>query len=327
MNSLTSSTSAASLQVGIVQPSIDPWIKWRGGIADMIHYHQHLQDSLNRVHHCDLSAWSETAIPVGLRLPENQSLLNELRAWVDTSHTALLTGYADYEFFPAGSAPPNAQAFSLDPGLMMRIYNAAGIIAPNINDIPTHHKSKLTPFGEYMPFSDDFPFVQSWLKWGVGISGWNKGEGANALPLRRGADTLARIGPVICIESIYPNYVADYVRHGADMLAVITNDAWYDGTFGPEQHYCISRMRAVETRREIMRCGNSGVSGFISATGESTFQAEPRKALAFAGAVHRRNDISVYVRFGDWLPQLSALFAAVMMLWLRIFGKRRLTTS
>jgi apolipoprotein N-acyltransferase len=269
----------------VVQPNINPWKKWNDGVFGMIELHQHLQDSLNALQHCDLSVWSETAIPIPLRSPQSKYTSKLIKDWVDSSHTALLTGYADYEFFPSENAPANAQDYPSDPRMKMRVFNAAGLFAPGVQTVPTHHKSKLTPFGEYMPFSDDFPFIQTWLRWGVGISGWNKGGGATVLPFVRGNDTLAKIGPVICIESIYPSHVADYARRGANVLAVITNDAWYDGTFGPEQHYCISRMRAVETRRTIVRCGNSGVSGFISPSGKSLYQAEPQQTLAAAQIV------------------------------------------
>jgi apolipoprotein N-acyltransferase len=175
-----------------------------------------------------------------------------------------------------------------------------------------------------MPFSDDVPAIRSWLRWGVGISGWNKGGGASVLPVLRGTDTLARVGPVICIESIYPGYVADYVRRGADVLAVITNDAWYDGTFGPHQHYCISRMRAIETRRDIVRCGNTGISGCISRTGASYSEAPARARTALAGAVHLYNDQSIYVLVGDWVPWLCALLSACIGVWTWRSGRSRL---
>ncbi len=312
--------------VGLVQPSINPWEKWQGGINDMISQHQHLQDSLNRLQHCDLCVWSETAVPYGLKLPENISLRERLQTWSDTSGSALLTGFADYQLYPKGSAPDNAQRFSLDPGMMMKVYNSAGIFNPGRSEINTHHKSRLTPFGEYMPFSDDVPLIQSWLKWGVGISGWNKGEGATVLALLENGkqnDTLVKIGPVICIESIYPNYVAEYSRKGAELLAVITNDAWYDGTFGPEQHYCISRLRAVETRTPIVRCGNSGISGLIDACGRSVAQAPARERCSFLVTTPKLvpHPPTVYAQFGDWLPMLCTLLSASAMLWVGL-GKR-----
>ncbi len=322
-------TQTRRFDVGLVQPSIDPWDKWQGSVDAEIALHMRLQDSLNAVRHCALNVWSETAIPYALTLPQNAGLLHRLRQWVDSSHTSLLTGYADYVLYPKGTAPFNAQPYPRDPMLMMRIFNSAGILNPGASDIPTHHKSRLTPFGEYMPFSDDVPAIQSWLKWGVGISGWSRGEGANALPLVVDGDTAALIGPVICIESIYPNYVSDYIRQGANLLAVITNDAWYDGTFGPEQHYCIARLRAIETRTPVIRCGNSGISGYINAAGESVYQAPARTCRSIAVSVPWRgaqaSEQSLYVRFGDWLPKLCTLFLMALIVWMRM--RRPLTPA
>ncbi|MFN4770238.1 MAG: apolipoprotein N-acyltransferase [Candidatus Kapaibacterium sp.] len=304
-----------TLRVGVVQPSINPWVKWQGGIYDMFNLHRNLQDSVNRVSQCDLSVWSETALPVGLRRTEYSFLQSEIHDWVQRSNMSLLTGCVEYTEEPDKSTPGYTS---------MRVYNSAFIYNPGTTDIPTHHKSRLTPFGEYMPFSDDVPAIRSWLRWGVGISGWNKGAGATVLPVLRGTDTLARVGPVICIESIYPGYVADYVRRGADVLAVITNDAWYDGTFGPRQHYCISRMRAIETRRDIVRCGNTGISGCISRTGASYSEAPARARTALAGAVHLYNDQSIYVLVGDWVPWLCALLSACIGVWTWRSGRSRL---
>ncbi len=308
-------TPTPVVRVGLVQPSINPWVKWRGGITDMMGLHQHLQDSLNRIHHCDLSIWSETAIPIGLTLPENERFLGRLKDWVDSSGTSLLTGFADYEFFDPEKAPANAQSTSKESSSRFRVFNAALLMNPHDSSLSRHHKSRLTPFGEYMPFSDDFPAIRSWLQWSVGISGWNKGEGATALSLRASNEqaTSTSVGPIICIESIYPNYCADYVRRGAQVLAVITNDAWYDGTFGPEQHYCISRMRAVETHRDIMRCGNTGISGCIDWMGRSVEQAPARRSVALYGEAHTHTEKTLYVQFGDWFPELCTILSIALI--------------
>ena len=293
----------------LVQPSINPWKKWEGGLVDMIRTHLYLQDSVNAIEPCRLSVWSETALPFGLRKPGFEHIRDILSSTINASGTSLLTGYVDYSYEPYTGgeqfAPP-------------RIYNSAGVLNPFHSDIPTHHKSRLTPFGEYMPFSDAVPAIQSWLRWGVGISGWNKGEGATMVPVINSGDTIAKVGPVICIESIYPNYVADYVRRGADVLAVITNDAWYDGTFGPRQHFAISQMRAIETRREIMRCGNTGISGFISRTGAIRSEAVARSYTALADLVYPSNEMTIYVLFGDWVPTLCLGIMLVILVFVRV---------
>jgi apolipoprotein N-acyltransferase len=131
----------------------------------------------------------------------------------------------------------------------------------------------------------------------------------------RNADTIARIGTIICIESIYPDVARDMVNDGADVLAVITNDAWYNGTWGPRQHYDIARMRAIEMRRPVIRCANSGVSGIIDADGASIMELPDMQRLAAIGTVRPGHELTFYARYGDWLPVVSlviTLFAVVV---------------
>lgn len=276
---------AAPVRIALVQANINPWRKWAyTDLQPMLDAHRRLQDSLRRYEHFDLAIWSETALPVNLLDASGAALLEQIRSWCDSTSTAVLTGFADVE----GYRP-------------IRAYNAAILVAPGATHFPVHRKSRLTPFGEYMPFSDAVPALARLLQWGVGISSWAKGPGATVLPLACG-DTLARLGVMICIESIYPNYVADYVRAGADVLVVITNDAWYDGTPGPDQHFAIAQMRAIETRRPIARCANSGITGFIAPTGQVLLRAPARVAASIAAPVIPQRGTSFYVRTGDWMP-------------------------
>ncbi|MCX7936989.1 MAG: apolipoprotein N-acyltransferase [Bacteroidota bacterium] len=292
------------LRVGIVQPNINPWRKWSyADMAPMLDAHLALQDSLQRSAPLDLGVWSETALPVNLFDAHGAALLARIRAWCDSTGCAVLTGFADIERYKP-----------------LRAYNAAVLIAPHVEQFHRHRKSRLTPFGEYMPFSDALPELAKALQWSVGISSWAKGPGATALPLVEGADTVARLGVMICIESIYPDFAAECVRRGADVLVVITNDAWYDGTPGPDQHFAIAQMRAIETRRPIVRCANSGISGFIAPTGSVLVRAPARVATAIAATVVPQSECTVYVQWGDWFPIGMLAGSAAILLW---WGVRR----
>lgn len=302
-------------RIAVVQPNINPWRKWAyADVQPMLEQHIALQDSVRRTTPLDLVLWSETALPINLLDATGAPLLQQIQRWCDSTGTAILTGFADIERYRP-----------------LRAYNAAVLIAPNAVDFPLHRKSRLTPFGEYMPFSDALPELARLLQWGVGISSWAKGPGATVLPLCRGGDTVLRLGVMICIESIYPAYCADYVRRGADVLAVITNDAWYDGTPGPDQHFAIAQMRAIETRRPVVRCTNSGISGFISPLGTVLARAPAQKALALVGTVSPQQEKTFYVQAGDWLP-VGLLFIAggMIIVWMlrpTVRGRRDTETS
>lgn len=303
------------MRVGLVQPNENPWDKWADPRVQ-VGMHQRLVDSARAsgVNGVDAFIWSETAIPYPMRLPEYASDWGAFRHWIDSSSVTIISGYSDLHAYEPGTAPRSARTSKRDPSLRYDAFNSAIIVAPGSSVVPIHRKTNLTPFGERLPFADQFTFAMQWIQWGVGISSWGVGQVREPLPLplRRG-DT-AQVGVIICIESIYPETARDLVNNGADVLCVITNDAWYNGTPGPRQHYDIARMRAIEQRRDIVRVGNSGISGTIAADGSSTYELAPMTTTVGHAAVSRQRMKTIYAAVGDILPPLGALLTIV--LWL-----------
>ncbi len=302
-----------SIKIGIVQPNIDPWRKWESNVFRQINEHKHISDSLrNASGGLDILIWSETAVPFISYKFNSDHNFSFIQDWVDSNKTSLLTGFTDiYFYMDKSKAPKTARVLYGDSNLIYDAYNAAVILNPkpyNKNN-QIYRKMKLTPFAERIPYEEYMLFARKWFEWGVGISSWAKGPKQSLLVLRNDGKT-AKFGSVICIESIYPNFVRNFVCLGADVLTVITNDAWYDFTDGPEQHYQIACMRAIETRRYIARCANTGVSGFISPAGESILRAPHYKAVGIAASVPLLKGKSIYVRYGDWLP----VFSLILML-------------
>jgi apolipoprotein N-acyltransferase len=178
--------------------------------------------------------------------------------------------------------------------------------------IPIYRNMKLTPLGERVPYAEAFSFAVKALTWGVGISGWGLGREQKPLALVRSRETV-QIGVVICIESIYPDFVANYARKGATMLVVITNDGWFNHTPGPEQHYMIAAMRAVESKRYVARSGNTGISGFLTPLGASLQRTEIDTQTALVGVIPLLTEQTVYVRFGDWLPMVACALSVLAL--------------
>lgn len=314
------------IHVGLIQPNINPWAKWKTDGIEQVYLYKHLQDSLMQYFpNLDLTIWAETAVP-GISITVNQQHFYPfLTDWINNHKASLLTGFSEYYIYPyASDAPSTARVWFGDSSRLWEPFNSALLLNPAPYDSKNpqiYRKSRLTPFAERFPYSDKLTFAQSWLKWGVGISAWGIGKGAYPLEINRNGKKVL-VGNIICIESIYPDFVADFVRKGAQMLTVITNDAWYDYTVGPRQHYLIAAMRAVETRRYIARVGNTGVTGFISPTGRSQNEAEQYKSTAIAGAVYLLDNISIYVKYGDWLPKLAFGFYSLLLISL-LFLKRK----
>lgn len=297
---------SARMKVAIIQPNTNPWDKWSAPSEQLV-IHRQITDSLRSAGNWfDMVVWSETAIPYVIR---NYRYLGDwigLRTWVDTTGSSLLTGFADMMVYENGSAPPSARSLAVDPSVKYDHFNAAMLLNSGESSPVVHRKSMLTPFAERLPFADQLSFAMQWFEWGVGISSWGKGRERVPMEIKRGRQTLGSVGAIICIESIYPDVARDMVNNGADVLAIITNDAWYNGTWGPRQHFDIARMRAIEMRRSIIRCANSGVSGIIDNVGNSALVLPEMRRTAAVGTVYGSRELTLYARFGDWLPLFCA---------------------
>ena len=324
-------TYGRSINVALIQPNENPWDKWSDPRIQLRN-HIYIVDSVRRRFHDvfpqtnrrPLVVWSETAIPYSIRLPAYADDFAKLRYWVDTSNIVLLTGYADITMYAPGTAPPSARRSSIDPSLLYDAFNAAMVLWPGIHDIPVHRKTILTPVAERLPFADQLTFAMSWIEWGVGISAWGKGQVRRPLPVVgyggqasdgfSVADTTALVGVIVCIESIYPEMVRDLVNNGADLLCVITNDAWYNGTTGPGQHFDIARMRAIEQRRTLIRCANSGITGAIDVTGRTIKTIQPMTRGSCNVSVNTSSRRTLYASLGDVLPPSSLIIAVLAFL-------------
>jgi apolipoprotein N-acyltransferase len=115
-----------------------------------------------------------------------------------------------------------------------------------------------------------------------------------------------KLGVPICFESAIPGISRAFARNGANLLVVITNDGWFGRSGMARQHASMSPLRAVETGRWVVRCGTTGISGFISPAGVWQSRLPLGVAGALIGTVGLRTDTTPYVRFGDWFLVVSA---------------------
>lgn len=134
-----------------------------------------------------------------------------------------------------------------------------------------------------------------------------------------------KVAPIICYESVYGEYVTGYIKNGADFLAIITNDAWWDETQGHKQHLSLARLRAIETRRDIARSANTGISAFINQKGEITSQTRYNEKTALLGKVTLNNKQTLYVLLGDYIAKISVLITGVLLVMM--FFRKNKTSS
>jgi len=326
VSNLNLNETEKKINFSVVQPNIDPWQKWVADPMSQIGKYKQLQDSLIQAQGKapDVSVWSETAITylnTDINLNHNLVFLND---WLDSNKMSLLTGFTDMVLFDEKPANSPTARYWPAKGKYYESYNSAILLNPDSVSRfkpQIYHKMRLTPFGERLPYAELFSFAISWFEWNVGISSWSKGNEQKNLILRNGVIE-AKIAPIICIESIYPDFVRGFTAKGADVLTVITNDGWYDYTYGPEQHFQIAAMRAIENRRYLVRCANTGVSGFISPTGKTIKKAPQYTSIAVSESIPLINTKSLYVEIGDLLPQICSFATLVLFFFSIIYRKK-----
>jgi apolipoprotein N-acyltransferase len=118
-------------------------------------------------------------------------------------------------------------------------------------------------------------------------------------------DSSIVIGPIICYESVFGEFVGEFVEKGANVLGIITNDAWWGDTPGYKQHFAFAKMRAIETRRSIARSANTGWSGFILPTGEVLEKSEYWTKTAMVQDIPLNEEKTFYTQHGDYLGRVA----------------------
>lgn len=228
-----------------------------------------------------------------------------------------LTGASTHKFL-FDEAYTEDYSTKIQEGVWVNSYNSALQIIPNQN-VEVYHKAKLVPGVEI------FPYIR-YLKPILGDAMLDFGGANSSLGIDKERKVFsnrfnkAKMAPIICYESIYGEYVTDYVKNGANLLAIMTNDSWWDNTEGHKQLLSYARLRAIETRREIVRAANSGISAHINARGDilqDTFYDDRTALLVKANLLEEK---SIYTKIGDLISRIAIFVLGFLIIY--HFGER-----
>ncbi len=299
-------------EVVIVQPNIDPYKDKFGGMTVAEQMHRILSLAKQKITpNTNYVVAPETAIPRGVvesRIEESYGI-EEIRKFLkEFPHIKFIIGASTYIEYPQSTEKPTTTARpDRQTGGWFDAFNSALLIESN-KPIQIYHKSKLVLGVERMPFSK--------LLGGLAI---NLGGTSGGLGIEKEAKNLItnnhQIAPVICYESIYGDYVGDYINKGANMIFVITNDGWWEDTPGYKQHLAYARLRAIETRRSIARSANTGISCFINQRGDINNSTTWWKPIAINGRINSNKKLTTYVKYGDYFGRIFAAISVIMLLW------------
>ncbi|MCY3737325.1 MAG: apolipoprotein N-acyltransferase [Gemmatimonadaceae bacterium] len=279
------------LRVAVVQNNLG-LEKWRpGGLEASF---ASLDSLSRRAERPGLIVWPETALPCNL--DRRADCRRRMQALADELGTPILTG------------APGTDAATGEP------LNAAFLFSPGREEVPAYAKMHLVPFGERTPLRDRLPLVRSidWSALTGDLAPAEFARGRSRTLFTAGQDS-SRFALLICFESVFPDFVRQSVREGADFLVNITNDSWFGPTAGPYQHAELAVLRAVENRVAIARCATSGVSLFVDRYGRTRQRTELGTADVRTEVVGTRRSPTVYTRFGDWFAVTNLLLAVLLV--------------
>ncbi len=232
----------------------------------------------------------------------------------------LLAGLSSYKLYPSdtGQKALRKQASGRGDTLYYTAHNTALAIDQG-KPTSIYHKAKLVPGVEFLPYRKAM-FIFEPLVDKLGGTTVGLGISDSAMVFRYATGIAA--APLICYESLYGDYVREFVQAGANVLVVPTNDGWWDDSPGHRQHFKLARLRAIETRRWVVQAANSGTSGFIDERGRAFAKTPYNAAAVVTEEVKLLSGQTFYVRYGDVIGRLCAGSAVLMLLTLlvRSFG-------
>ncbi|NQZ33453.1 MAG: apolipoprotein N-acyltransferase [Oceanospirillaceae bacterium] len=273
-------SSGEPIDIAIIQPNIPQLTKWNSSyLAGILNKHYQSTEPLlgNKV-----IIWPETAIPS--LYPDVAEYLAPLVKRQAELGGSLISGIP--------SMVPD-----IEHPLGRRIHNSIY----NLTQDTIYHKQRLVPFGEYVPLQDTFRDLFNFLN--IPDLTFSRPKIEQQALLQVGD---YQYSTAICYEIAYPELVRQYSKN-ADLILTLSNDTWFSHSIGPDQHFQIARMRAIENGRWLVRSANNGISAIVNPQGEVVHIAPRYQEAILEGKVVPMQGLTPYQRTGHW-PLVTLYF-------------------
>ncbi|MDC3105341.1 apolipoprotein N-acyltransferase, partial [bacterium] len=305
-----------TFNVVVVQPNVDPYLEkftvnFRDQLNDFIRLARTKVDT-----NTNLLVGPETALQESIwesKVNYSESIIQLKKLQLDFPKLNILLGATTYKLFKKGESKSSTARQFRKEDLWYDIYNSA-IYIPNNQKISVYHKTKLVPGAEQIPFP---ALLNSFSSLSVDLGGVSGSLGSENTIECFEVDQFSLL-PLICYESIYGDLnTAKFF----DVMCIITNDGWWKNTAGYKQHFSYSKLRAIEQKRSIIRCANTGISAFISSQGEVLDIANWDEQKVLKSQVDIYNTVTFYNRYGDYLGRLSSFISSIFILMIFVKSK------
>ncbi len=302
------------VEIVVAQPNVNPWNEqYILPSRDVINRNLVLADSLVTPE-TEFVLCPESAIQEDIwhhSINKSPSILIIRKFINDYPNLNLIIGASTFSLFQDGEKiTKTARKFS-DVDKYYDAFNSALFINKN-EDIGLYHKSKLVPGPEKMPFQlllrpfQDFAFDLGGTVGSLGMSAKRE--------VFTSVDGKFKVPAIICYESIYGEFCSKFVKNGANLLFIITNDGWWGNTAGHRQHFAFAPLLSVETRRSLARSANTGISGFINQRGDIIEKTDYWEPAVIKASLNANDKITFYVKYGDLIGRLFTFLSGLFIL-------------
>ncbi|MBQ7877744.1 MAG: apolipoprotein N-acyltransferase [Bacteroidales bacterium] len=311
-----------SLEVLIIQPNIDPYNKFQAMTQDQ--QNALLEGMMAK----ELAPRKADSCSTPLLVVAPETFTGDIvcgdyprsRTWrrmtsflKDYPGVNLLFGASSYDYIYAGKAPSHTARHIRD-GLWLEAHNSA-LMTDGTARTEIFHKSKLVVAVEHTPYPAIFCKIDDLLG---GVMGRCVGQDEISLLHVKAGEAEIPVGCAVCYESVFGEYYTDYIRKGARAMTIITNDAWWGDTPGYRQHLSYASLRAIETRRAIARCANTGISAIVSPSGKILKPTPWWEQASIQSQIPLRDDMTFFVTHGDITGRICTFLFSLLLLALAV---------
>ncbi len=324
INAQKTEKSGEKTQVLLIQPNVDPYLeKYNSGNTQTVQLIETLaRPALTPETSFLITPETVLAEPLRLTSIQNDPATNGLKNFLsEYPNTYYLGGAVILDVFTDTAKIKSQTNRTDDPRIFYDDYNSA-MFLKSASDVSLYHKSKLVVGVENFPYKE---FLQPLL--GDAMIDLGGTVSTKTTQTERRVfknDNDVKIAPIICYESVYGSYVSEYVQNGSQILAIITNDAWWGNTQGHKQHLSLARLRAIENRKWIARSANTGISAIISPSGHVVKTLNYDLQGVVKGTVYPNDIKTFYTRQGDYIARI-ALFMGLAVFLVGHFRNNGLT--
>ena len=317
--------TVGSINVTMLQPALDPYnekyqkdsLTIENDLLKLASENSVLQsDKKSKI---DLYLSPETSLPgpgsISERGFNNSLLINNIKNFL-TQHpkSVFAGGISSYYVYKEDEQKPSTANYLDRQGIWVDEYNSAIQIIPN-QQPEVYHKAMLVPGVEIFPYINFFKPILGDVM--LDLGGTTRSLGVSeerkvfANPYNKSV-----IAPIICYESIYGEFVTGYVKKGANLLTIVTNDSWWGYSQGHKQLLVYAKLRAIETRREIARAANSGTSAHINSRGDIVDELPYGAKGALTAKINLIDKETFYTKSGDFLSRICLFVIGALLLFI-----------